>query len=376
MRIVIIGPVYPYKGGISHYTGLMFKALKKENEVYMLSYKLQYPSFLFKREQKDYRNDAFRIDETEYCINTVNPLNWIATARHIRSYNPELVIFQWWHPYFAPCYWIICKLLKNIKIMFLCHNVFPHERFPLDRFLTKLVLNNGDLFIVHSQQDEMDLKAVKPNAVARRTVHPTYNFFKLQNMSKEQGRECLNLTEDHKVLLFFGLVREYKGLKYLIYALPEIVKQLDHVKLLIAGDFAGSKDEYSQMISELQMEPYIEIYDSYIPDKEVEKFFAACDIVVLPYISATQSGIVQIAYGFEKPVIVTDVGGLPEVVIDNKTGYVVESQNSEQLAERIIQFFASNKAEDFQINIQQEAYKYSWDRLSEIVDELCEKTRY
>lgn len=367
-KIVMIGPVYPYKGGISHYTGLMYRSLAQMHDVYMMSYKLQYPRFLFKKEQRDYSNDTFKIENTDFFIHTANPINWVSTARRIRNMNPDLVIFQWWHPYFSPCYWTICKLLGKCRILFLCHNVFPHERFPMDRFLTKQVLSNGNCFIVHSTRDEEDLKSIKEDAVYKKTVLPAFNMFKFQNLTKNSGRSLLELSEEEQVLLFFGFVREYKGLKHLLRALPMVTEKLKQIKLLVVGDFAGDKEEYLKLISELQISPYVEIHDGYIPDKEVEKYFVASDLVVLPYESATQSGIVQIAYGFEKPVIATDVGGLPEVVLHDKTGYIVEAQNSEQIAERIIQFFQENKAEDFRTGIQQEAYKYSWDRMREIIE--------
>lgn len=370
MKIVLVGPVYPYKGGISHYTGLMYKALAKENEVHMMSYKLQYPKILFKKEQRDYDNDAFKIENTDFYINTANPINWVQTALKIRELKPDMVILQWWHPYFSPCYWSICKLLGKIKVLFVCHNVFPHERFPMDRFLAKTVLKQGDYFIVQSKQDENDLKSIKKNPKYKRTVHPTYNAFKLQNMSKEEGRRLLHIPEDEKVLLFFGFVREYKGLKHLINALPQIVKDTEKVKLLIVGDFAGDKDEYLKLIEKNNVSEYIEIHDGYIPDKEVEKYFTASDVVVLPYESATQSGIVQIAYGFEKPVIATNVGGLPEVVLDGKTGYIVETQNVEAIAKSVNRFFSENKAEAFKNNIIAEADKYSWDRMAEIIKNL------
>ncbi len=370
MKIVLVGPVYPYKGGISHYTGLMYKALAKENEVHMMSYKLQYPKILFKKEQRDYDNDAFKIENTDFYINTANPINWVQTALKIRELKPDMVILQWWHPYFSPCYWSICKLLGKIKVLFVCHNVFPHERFPMDRFLAKTVLKQGDYFIVQSKQDENDLKSIKKNPKYKRTVHPTYNAFKLQNMSKEEGRRLLHIPEDEKVLLFFGFVREYKGLKHLINALPKIVKNTENVKLLIVGDFAGDKDEYLKLIEKNNVSEYIEIHDGYIPDKEVEKYFTASDVVVLPYESATQSGIVQIAYGFEKPVIATNVGGLPEVVLDGKTGYIVETQNVEAIAKSVNRFFSENKAEAFKNNIIAEADKYSWDRMAEIIKNL------
>lgn len=369
-KIVMIGPVYPYKGGISHYTSLMYRSLSQKYNVYMMSYKVQYPRFLFKKEQKDYGNDTFRIGDTDFYIDTANPANWLRTVKRIRQLKPDLIIIQWWHPYFAPCYWSICKGLKNTPIMFLCHNVFPHERFCLDKFLTKLTLKRGDYFIVQSSQDEADLKSIKPEAHYKKTVHPTYNAFKIKDMTKQEARSLLKIPEKDRVLLFFGFVREYKGLKYLLQAMPDIMKKLDEVRLLIVGDFPENKAEYLKLIEKLGIVSVVDIYDGYIPDKEVEKFFAASDLVTLPYISATQSGIVQIAYGFEKPVIATNVGGLPEVVLDRKTGYIVESQNSTVLAQQIIRFFKENKASEFHQGIKEESYRYSWERMAETVENL------
>ena len=372
-KVVLVGPVYPFKGGISHYTGLMYRALSKKYDVDMISYKMQYPKILFKKEQRDYSNDMFKIEDTDFYINTANPVNWIATASHIRKKKPDLVILQWWHPYFAPCYWSIGSLLGKCKVLFICHNVFPHERFPLDRFLTKMVMAKGDYYIVHSKQDEEDLKTIRKNAKYKRTVLPTFNAFKIQNLDKTEGRRQLGIAEEEKVLLFFGFVRGYKGLKHLIRAMQRIVNNVEQAKLLIVGDFAGDKEEYLKLIEEYGVKDYIEIHDGYIPDQEVEKFFAASDVVVLPYESATQSGIVQIAYGFEKPVIATKVGGLPEVVLDGKTGYIVPPKDSEKLAERITDYFEKNKEMEFQENIQKEAYKYSWEHMTEIISELKEQ---
>lgn len=374
MNIVLVGPVFPYKGGISHYTGLMYRALIKKHDVKMLSYKMQYPKIMFKKPQKDYSNDTFKIDETDFVINTANPFNWITTVRKIKKLRPDVVIFQWWHPYFAPCYWSICKLLgKKIKKLFVCHNVFPHERFPMDRMLTKRVLWQGNCYIVQSTQDETDLLSIKKDACYKKTVIPTFNAFKLQDMSAKEGREQLHLSNQNKVLLFFGFVREYKGLKHLLKAMPQVIQELEDVKLLVVGDFAGDKEDYLSIINDLNIGSHVEIHDGYIPDKEVEKFFVASNVVVLPYESATQSGIVQIAYGFEKPVIATRVGGLPEVVLDEKTGYIVEPKNPSEIAASIIRFFNENKELEFQAGIRDEAYRYSWERMTEIVTELAEK---
>lgn len=374
-RIVLVGPVYPYKGGISHYTGLMYRALKKKYDVTMVSYQFQYPKLLYKKEQRDYSNDSFKIEDTNYWIHTANPFNWLRTAKKIKALKPELVIIQWWHPYFAPCYFGLCKLLKGIKILFVCHNVFPHERFPLDRSLTKAVLKQGNCYIVQSGKDAGDLQTIIKNPVFEQAVHPTYHAFQLKNMRKEEARSILHLEEQQKVLLFFGFIREYKGLTYLIQAMPEIVKQLENVKLLVAGDFPGEKEkkEYTDLIHECGMEEAIIVYDGYIPDQEVEKFFAACDMVVLPYISATQSGIVQIAFGFERPVVVTNVGGLPDVVENGKTGYVVEAAESECLTEVVVKYFKENGQYQMTDSIRKQKYRFSWDRMTEIVERLISR---
>lgn len=370
-RIVLIGPVYPYKGGIAHYTSLLYRELRQRFRVRLLSYKMQYPKILYKKEQKDYDNDLFRIPDAEFNINTANPVNWAATARYIRGLRPELVVIEWWHPYFSPCYWTICKLLRGIKIMFICHNVFPHERFLLDRILTKIVLKQGDYFVVHSSQDERDLAGIRPSAVCYRTVHPTYNAFRVQNMTKEEARGRLGLLTDMPVLLFFGFVRPYKGLKYLLRAMPGILKRIDNAKLLVVGDFAGDKETYTDIIKEEGISEKVEIHDGYIPDREVEKFFAACDVVVLPYESATQSGIAQIAYGFEKPVIATDVGGLSDVVVPGRTGRLVPPRDADALADAVIGFFEDGEASMFHSEIQREAERYSWKRLVSVIVELA-----
>ncbi len=375
-KIILIGPVYPYRGGISHYTGLMYRELSKHYDVEMLSYKMQYPKILFKKEQRDYKNDSFKIDETNFMINTANPFNIIRTANYIKKKKPDMVIIQWWHPYFAPCYFLLAKFMGKQNLTFVCHNVFPHERFPLDKKLTRLTLKNGKHFIVHAKEEEAELRQIMPNPDCRVTPHPSYNAFCFEHMTKAQARERLGLSMDEKVLLFFGFVRPYKGLKHLIAAMPKIKEQLGNVKLLIVGEFGNAeyKEGYVSQIKHLALsspglEADVIINDGYMPDREVEKYFAACDMVVLPYESATQSGIVQIAYGFGKPVTVTNVGGLPDVVSDGRTGYVAPPQDEKALAEAVVRYFAEDKEAEFTGNIAAEAYRFSWERMGEVVEQ-------
>ena len=367
-KIVLIGPVYPYKGGISHYTGQMYRELSKHNEVRMISYKMQYPKILFKKEQRDYENDSFKVNNTEYMIHTANPFNIIRSAKKIKKYKPDMVIIQWWHPYFAPCYKILQLFMGRQNIIYVCHNVFPHERFPLDKFLTRLVLSGGKHFIVHANDEAKELTQITQDADYRITPHPTYNMFQFEHMTKKDARKRLNIDNTKNILLFFGFVREYKGLKHLLLAMNTIIQKNPHTELWIVGDFDGDKSTYEQIISNENIQNYVKIVDGYTPDREVEKYFAACDLVVLPYESATQSGIVQIAFGFEKPVVVSRVGGLPDVVDDGKTGYICEPCNPKSLADKINLYFAENKYEEFECNIKQEAYRFSWERMSEVID--------
>lgn len=377
MKIVMVGPVYPYKTGLSYYVALLYKQLIKNHDVTLLSYTMQYPKLLFKKPQKDYEDDVLKIDEAEFVLNTANPFSCLSTARKINQLKPDLVIFQWLHPYFAPCYTIITKALKNTKVLFMCHNVFPHERFPFDKGLTKITLKHGDYFTVHAASDAEDLKSILPEANLRVTVHPAYNFFKQKNMTKAEAREILGITEDEKVLLFFGLVREYKGLKHLLNALHTIKSEDPdnnrRLKLLIAGDFAGGRPEYDEMIEGLGIGNLISITDGHIPISEVEKFFAASDLVVLPYESATQSGVIQVAYSFEKPVLATNVGGLPDVVFDGVTGYVVEPLQPDLIADAIKDYFDNGKAEVFSEGIIKEKYRYSWEKMESVILSFYDK---
>lgn len=370
-KLVLIGPVYPYKGGISHYTGLMYRELAKRYDVEMISYKMQYPKFLFHKEQKDYDNDSFKIADAKYMIHTANPVNIIRTARYIRQQRPELVVIQWWHPYFAPCYFLLTHFMGRQNIAFVCHNVFPHERFPMDRFLTKLALKRGNHYIVHAKEEVGELERIKKNPDYVVTPHPTYNAFRFEGMSKAQARERLHVVQDEHVLLFFGYVREYKGLKYLLQAMPMILQEDEKARLLVVGEFGSDREDYLALIDESGAGGCVNVVDSYMPDREVEKYFAAADLVILPYISATQSGIVQIAYGFTKPVIVTEVGGLPDVVEDGRTGYVVEPKKPEAIAEAALKFFREDQAESMAENIEREAYRFSWERMGEVIEGIA-----
>ncbi len=371
-KIVLIGPVYPYASGISHYTSLLCKNLSETYDVTMVSFSFQYPQFLYRKKQKDFSNDSFKINDTKYWLNTINPFNWIKVGKKIRKLSPDLVIMEWWHPYFTFCFQSLSRILHT-KIIYICHNVFPHEHFPFDRFLSAHTLKKANGYIVQSGKDEADLISILPNAVYRKTVHPTYDAFKMKNTPKAEARQVLSIKEEEQVLLFFGFVRKYKGLKYLIEAMPAIKESLPKSRLLIVGDFGESKPEYLELIREKKIEDAITVYDGYIPDKEVEQYFAASDVVVAPYVSATQSGIIQIAYGFEKPVIATLVGGLPDVVFDGVTGYLVESENPAALKEAVVRYFTDTDIPKMEQGVKDVSDLFSWDRMKETIRDLYEE---
>ncbi len=373
-KIAVIGPVYPFKGGISHYTGLLVRELRKQYETEMYSYRMQYPKLLFRREQRDYANKAFEISGTKYLIHTADPFHFRSAAEQILKGKPDLILIQWWHPYFAPCDQALLKCFAKCakahggkpKLAFICHNVLPHERFPMDALLTKHTLKYADFCIVHSLQDAEDLKKMLPAMRYDRQVHPTYNAFRLRGIGHKEAREELGIPEEEEMLLFFGYVRDYKGLDILIRSMRKRANR----KLYVVGDFGDKKQQYLDLIEREGIKEYVVIRDGYVPDTEVEPYFAAADLCVCPYRSATQSGIVQIAYGFNLPVIATKVGGLPEVVSDGKTGYLVAPENTEELSDAIDRFFTERKAAEFRENVEKEAERFSWTRMAETIARL------
>jgi glycosyltransferase involved in cell wall biosynthesis len=372
MKICVIGPTYPYKGGISHYNTLLCENLTKRHDVKSVSFKRLFPPFLYPgKGQKDSISKINIKIDSEYLIDSVNPLTWIHSFLSIKKRQSDLLIFQWWTPFFTPVYFTISFLTRyftNTKILLICHNVLPHEKKKIDKLLTKMVYKNVDFFIVHSEEDLRHLRTLIPNAKAKRTYHPTYEYFKTENEVDLHSKDELNLK--NKTILFFGFVREYKGLKYLIEAMPKVLEKLK-VDLLIVGEFWEDKMKYINQIKEFGIENYVHIIDRYVPNEEVNLYFSVADVVVLPYISATQSGIIQIAYGFDIPVITTNVGGLPDVVKNGKTGFIVPPEDANALSKAIVSYFEGNKESVFQVNIKKQKGIFSWDKLVETIESFC-----
>jgi glycosyltransferase involved in cell wall biosynthesis len=372
MKICLIGPTYPFRGGISHYTTLLYKYLLKRHEVQFFAFKRQYPRWLFPgKTDIDPSQTQIQEEGAQRILDSIDPVSWGRVALKIIKSNPDLLIIPWWVSFWTPQFWtisVLVKRLSKVKILFLCHNVVEHESNWINKSLTYGVLRNGDLFIVHSAEDKKNLLAMFPNTKVRRSFHPTYDVFNQGEFDGAKVKERFGIKGN--VILFFGFVREYKGLKYLLKALPEVLSKVN-VTLLVVGEFWKDKDEYISLINQLGIEEHIVLVDEYVPNEEIGDYFSAADLVVQPYTSATGSGVIQTAFGFNKPVVATKVGSLPEVIEDGKTGYLVQPKASHEIAKTIIRFFCEANRQAFYGNIEKEKYKFSWDRMVDVIEELA-----
>ncbi len=360
MKIVIVSPAYPLRGGIAHSAGLLYKELAKEHEVILITFKRQYPNFLFPgKSQTESVGTTDRIS-TEVILDSINPINWNSTAKRIINFKPDFVIFKHWLPFFAPCYgWMAKKIKRNssAKLIAVCHNIIPHEKRIGDKALSKYFLEKIDYFIPLSDQVKRDLFLFVNNPVYKLLPLPVFSLFG-EKVDKEEAKKNLNLT-DKKNILFFGFIRDYKGLDVLIEAFSFVRKELN-IRLIVAGEFYEPEEKYLKLIASHNLEEDIVLKKDFIPSEEVKYYFSASDAVILPYKSATQSGIVQVAVNFCIPVIATNVGGIGEVIEDGKTGYVVEKENPEKLAQAIIRFYNEGKGKEFTDNMKSLKDKYSW----------------
>jgi glycosyltransferase involved in cell wall biosynthesis len=310
--------------------------------------------------------------EAKYFLDPLNPLTWWKTARFIQKEAPDVLVMQWWVPYWAPTFASIALWVRRFtssKVLFICHNVLPHERGGFDKLLAKLTLRQGHFFIVHSEKDFKELKTLLPNAIIQKTVLPIYDAFVSWKIRGDEAKGMLGI--DGNTLLFFGLVREYKGLKYLLSAMPKVIERMK-AHLLIVGEFWEDKKHYLEMIKGLGISSYVSIVDKYVPNEELGLYFSAADVVVLPYVDSTQSAVIQLAYGFEKPIITTDVGGLAEVVKDGETGLIVPSRDSMALAEAIVRYFERGLGSLFTANIRARKERFSWDKLRQLIEGICQ----
>ncbi len=377
MNICLLGPTYPFRGGIAHYNTLLYLELKRKHKVHLISLSRQYPSFLFPgKTQYDTSKRHIEVENLP-MVDSINPWTWLKSALHIYRLKPDLLVIQWWHPFFGISFGTIALLVRRlarIKVCFLCHNVMPHERSLLDRLLTGYGFASAEYFIVHSLQDEALLKKMRAASMVERVPHSTYSTFSSSDeLTREEARKQLGLHQE-KTVLFFGYIRPYKGLSCLLQSLSKVVFKLDCI-LYVVGEFYENKQKYIEEIKSLGLENRVRVIDRYVPNEEVPVYFQAADLVALPYRSATQSGVIQMAYGFNTPVITTNVGGLPEAVEEGVTGYTVPPDDPGALGEAIVRFFEKDQYEAFSRNIKKLQHTFSWDKPREAIERMINKTQ-
>ena len=378
-KIIIIGPAYPYRGGNSLFVSHVYDILKNKFDVRIYNYKLLYPSILFPgKTQFDESGKTIKQAPNKRLVNSINPFNWFKVASLIKDENADLVVFDWWHPFFSFCHFTISKLInskyKN-KILFITENVISHEANVIDKSLTKIGLSNAYAFLSLSEKVEKDLEFVADDRKVYRSELPVYDCYNFDEQKKiTSTKKNFGFDENSKLLLFFGYVRKYKGLDLLIDALAELVKKDSTYKLLAAGEFYDDEKYYRDKVESLNLGNSVKLLNEFIPNEEVTKYFQPSDLVVLPYRSATQSGILNLAYGFYKPVLVTNVGGLAEFVDDGKTGYVIKPDSQKDLIDGIINFFAQWKKINFEENIKKRVSQNAFNNLPELFDKIIADT--
>jgi len=371
-KIIIIGSAYPLRGGgISTFNERLAKAYQDQgNKVTIYTFSLQYPSILFPGTTQYSKEDPPENLDIKVRINSINPISWWKTGREIRKQKPDLVVVRFWIPFMAPCLGTICRIIRRsgIKVISIADNIIPHERKLSDQQLAKYFVNSVDYFVTMSKSVMEDLQKLDEHKPKRLTVHPLYDNYG-KAISKRDAVSRLNLSSEYKYILFFGFIREYKGLDLLLKAFADERFRSLPLKLLVAGEFYTDPKPYFHLIEKGNLHELVIMHNEFVPNTEVVNYFCASSLVVQPYKDATQSGITQIAYHFDKPMITTNVGGLSETIIDNKVGFVVEPDN-QQLADAIYNYFHDDLEAQFTENVKKEKKRFSWDTMIEAIDKV------
>ncbi len=376
LKIVILGSAYPLRGGgIATFNERLAREFMQQNfDTAIYTFSLQYPQFLFPGTTQ-YSTEPKPKDLTiKVCINSINPFNWIKIGNELKKMRPDIIVVRYWLPFMAPCFGTILRIAKknnHTKIICLADNVIPHEKGFADKLLTNYFVKPVDAFVTMSEKVLMDLRQFVKNKPSLFIPHPLYDNFG-EKISKEKAREKLGIAAHEKIILFFGFIRKYKGLDILLKAMKLLINDSEtvNIKLLIAGEFYEDKKLYDELIDELGIRPNVILHTQFIADSEVKYYLCATDCVVQPYRNATQSGVTPLAYHFEKPMIVTNVGGLPALVPDRKIGLIAEP-NPPSIAKKIKEFYQLGE-EYFLPNLIAEKKKYSWQTLTDAVIQLSQ----
>lgn len=374
MRTSLLGPTYPFRGGIAHHTTMLYKELQRKHETLFISYLRQYPAFLFPgATDRDPSKQPLRADNVEYALDSMNPFTWLSAARRIVRFRPDVLIMPWWVVFWAPQFLSVATLVKRgcgARMVFLCHNVVEHESAAWKQVATRLVLSRADRIVTQSAQETRRVHELLGADIPVVTgFHPTYAELCHDVPERSEARRALGVSG--KVLLFFGFVRPYKGLDLLLEAMPRVLERHD-ATLLVVGEFWRDKKSYLEQIKRLGLDGVVRVVEGYVPNEEVGTYFQASDLVIQPYRSISGSGVSQLAYGLGKPVVASRLGSLHEIIQDGVNGRLVPPENSEELGRAIVESLRDDVLAAMTAQARMTKDRFSWERL---VDLLLEDTQ-
>ena len=374
MKIIVLGTSWPYRGGLATFNERLARQFASEgHEVEIWTFTLQYPSFLFPGKTQYTGEPAPPDLSIRRVLNSCNPFNWLRVGRAVRKAAPDLLVCCYWMSFFAPAYGVVSRMAKRngrTRCVALVHNMIPHEPNMLDKLFAPSFVRSQDAFVALSESVVRDIdrldKAGKPKTFS---PHPIYDHYG-ERMSKDEACKALGMPADKHYMLFFGLVRAYKGLDLLLDAFGQVKDRLPDLQLVIAGEFYEDEDKYRAQIAANGLTERVILRNEFVPDADLRKYFGAADLIVQPYKTATQSGVTQVAFHFEKPMLVTNVGGLGEIVHDHKMGYAC-APAADAIAADIEDYYQNNRQEAFTAYLQKEKTKYAWSKMTDAFKKLC-----
>ena len=373
MKIIILGTAYPYRGGLSAFNERLARQYMAEgHEVEIVTFTLQYPNFLFPGKTQ-YSDEPAPADlRIRRMLNAVNPFTWFKTGRYIRRQRPDLVVTKFWLPFMAPALGTANRVAKRkgTRRIAILDNLVPHEKRPGDSIFARYFVKSIDGMVAMSRSVLADADLFDPKRRKARTFcpHPLYDHYG-ETLTRQEALDLLGLRTSQRYVLFSGFIRDYKGLDLLLQAMADERMEPLGVKLIVAGEFYGDPKPYHDLIARLDLSSRVAMHTDFIPDHEVNRYFCAADLVAQPYKTATQSGVTQIAFHFERPMLVTNVGGLPEIVPDGKVGFVVEPQ-AQAIADAIVRYFSEDWQQRLTEGVRQEKQKYLWTNMTQAINNL------
>ncbi len=371
-KVIIIGSAWPLRGGgISTFNERLAKAYQDQgNQVIIYNFSLQYPSVFFPGTTQYSKEPPPADLDIRVRINSVNPFTWWTTGREIRKQKPDLVVVRFWIPFMAPCLGTICRIVRKgtKRVVAITDNIIPHEQKPLDRVLVKYFVNSVGYFVTMSRSVLEDLNRFDLKKPRKLTVHPLYDNFGAA-ITREEALARLGLPGNFRYILFFGFIREYKGLDLLLKAFADERFESMPIRLLVVGEFYADPKPYHDLIAKGGIGDRVVLRNNFVPNTEVVNYFCAASLVVQPYKDATQSGITQIAYHFDRPMVTTNVGGLSETIADNTVGFVVDPDPG-KIADAIYRYFSENLEEPFTANVREEKKRFGWGTMIDAIDEV------